>query len=40
MTQRWLEPYQAATAMDLVTTTAERLRRDDRVTIHFLPEKE
>jgi zinc protease len=36
--QRWLEPYDAATAADIAKTTAERLGRDERVTIHFLPE--
>ena len=36
--QRWLEPYQAATADDIARTAAERFRRDDRVTIHYLPE--
>jgi predicted Zn-dependent peptidase len=40
MTQRWLEPYQNTTAADLMRTTAEHLRPDDRVTIHFLPEEE
>jgi len=36
--QRWLEPYQAATAGDIAAMAQARLRRDDRVTIHFLPE--
>jgi len=36
--QRWLEPYQAATAKDIATTTRTRLGAGDRVTIHFLPE--
>jgi predicted Zn-dependent peptidase len=36
--QRWLEPYQAATAGDIAAMAQSRLRRDDRVTIHFLPE--
>jgi zinc protease len=38
MAQRWLEPYEAATASDIAATTAKHLTRDDRVTIHFLPE--
>ncbi len=38
MAQRWLEPYQAATAGDIASTTAKRLGRDESVTIHFLPE--
>jgi zinc protease len=40
MAQRWLEPYQAATAGDLASMTQARLTRDDRVTIHYLPEAE
>ena len=36
--QRWLEPYQAATAKDIATTTLTHLGAGDRVTIHFLPE--
>src|SRR5436305_4507556 len=38
MTQRWLEPYEAAEAADIARMTATRLGQDDRVTIHFLPE--
>jgi len=40
MTQRWLEPYENATAAEIAATTAKRLGADDRVTIHFLPEGE
>jgi predicted Zn-dependent peptidase len=40
MAQRWLEPYQEATAADIASMTRARLRADDRVTIHYLPEKE
>src|SRR3954452_14791575 len=40
MAQRWLEPYQAATASDIAAMTARHLTRNDRVTIHFLPEAE
>ena len=36
--QRWLEPYQAATGGDIAAMAQARLRRDDRVTIHYLPE--
>ncbi|HEV2718796.1 MAG TPA: pitrilysin family protein [Thermoanaerobaculia bacterium] len=38
MTQRWLEPYQNATAADIANTVRARLGSDDRVTVHFLPE--
>jgi predicted Zn-dependent peptidase len=38
MAQRWLSPYEAATAADIAAMTQARLTRDDRVTIHFLPE--
>jgi len=37
MAQRWLEPYQAATAGDIMSTTRTRLGADERVTIHFMP---
>jgi zinc protease len=40
MTQRWLEPYQNATAAEIAATTRTRLGPNDRVTIHFLPEGE
>ena len=36
--QQWLEPYQAATGDDIAAMAQARLRRDDRVTIHYLPE--
>src|SRR6266550_6887526 len=38
MAQRWLEPYQEATAEEIAAMAQARLGRDDRVTIHYLPE--
>jgi len=35
---RWLDPYRAATADDLVRVARERLAPENRVTIDFLPE--
>ena len=37
-TQRWLSPYQEATAEEIAAMAQARLGHDDRVTIHYLPE--